>query len=106
MTSFSIPALPSELHWKNSPVTWAVGGADGLHIEAGPTTDWFIDPQGTLLKDDAPVALFEPPTGDFTLQARVTVDFAAAFDRARNSGLPSIVELQVSPQALSTKLTL
>lgn len=33
-------------------------------------------------------------------------EFPAAFERARNSGLPSIIDLKVSPNALSTKLTL
>lgn len=80
MTTFNIPTLPGDLHWKNTPLTWAVEAADTLRLEAGPTTDWFIDPQGALLKDDAPLALFEPAAGDFMLQARVTVDFAATFD--------------------------
>lgn len=80
MPSFKIPTLPTDLHWKNSPVSWAVEGADGLQIEAGPISDWFIDPAGAAVKDDAPVALFAPGAGEFTLQARVTVDFAATFD--------------------------
>ena len=45
-----------------------------------PDSDWFADPAGDAVKDDAPAALFIPPDQDFTLSARVAVDFASTFD--------------------------
>jgi len=35
-----------------------------------------------------------------------TVDFAPAFERARNSGKPSIIELRIDPEAITTATTL
>jgi len=80
MTSFTIPTLPYDLQWKNAPLAWAIESDGTLSITAGESTDWFIDPKGDLVKDDAPLALFSPGEGDFILKARVTVEFASNFD--------------------------
>lgn len=80
MTSFVLPTIPMELHWKNCPVDWEVDQENSLSITAGEYTDWFIDPQGDTLKSNAPVALFTPPEEDFLLSAKVEVDFASTFD--------------------------
>jgi regulation of enolase protein 1 (concanavalin A-like superfamily) len=80
MTAFHLSALPAELSWLQSPVAWNADAGDQLTIAAGPVTDWFIDPAGGPRKDDAPSALFAPPTNEFTLSARVRVAFAATYD--------------------------
>lgn len=50
-----------------------------LTITAPGPTDWFIDPATGETTDSAP-ALVAPIDGDFTLAARVHVDFRATFD--------------------------
>ncbi len=73
-------ALPGPVRWKHRPSTWQSQSGDTLIIEARPDSDWFADPAGDAVKDDAPAALFIPPDQDFTLSARVAVDFASTFD--------------------------
>ena len=80
MTSFTLPTLPGELSWLNTPREWRIEPDGGLSITAGEKTDWFIDPNGSFTGGSAPVALFTPPDGDFMLSAKVTVDFGATFD--------------------------
>lgn len=80
MTSFTIPTVPYALQWKNTPPAWAIEQDDTLSITAGAESDWFIDPQGNLVKDNAPVALFSPDQENFMLKARVKVEFASSFD--------------------------
>jgi regulation of enolase protein 1 (concanavalin A-like superfamily) len=80
MTVFTLPAVPGELYWKNPPLDWKVEPGPSLSILAGESTDLFVDPAGTLAKDNAPAALFAPPDENFLLSARVTVEFASAFD--------------------------
>ena len=50
-----------------------------LHITAGRQTDLFVDPMGSLVKDDSPRFTFAPDPL-FTLAAHVQVDFAATYD--------------------------
>lgn len=78
MTAFSLPGIPGALTWTNDPVQ---GHYDdhGLHITAGRQTDLFIDPEGTVAKDDSPRLTFTPDPR-FTLSAHVHVDFVATFD--------------------------
>lgn len=75
----NVAALPFELRWLSPPVSFEHGD-EWLRIEAGPQTDWFVDPGG----EHAPVvtgpALVGRGEGDYTLSARVTVNFAATFD--------------------------
>jgi len=80
MTKFSLLAIPGELEWKNHPLDWQVEHGNNLTIVAGENTDWFIDPAGNYARDNTPGALFTPPDTNFLLSARVTVDFASAFD--------------------------
>ena len=79
MSSFTLSGLPGELQWKNQPVDSKVEFGT-LTIVAGELTDWFIDPSGVVNKGNAPIALFAPPDEQFTLRARVSVDFEATFD--------------------------
>ena len=79
MESFTLSALPGALQWKNQPVDWNVE-FETLTIVAGDQTDWFNAPDGSIVKGNAPIALFTPPDNEFTLRARVSVEFMATFD--------------------------
>ncbi len=80
MQTFSLPAIPAELHWQAEPLNWELGPDGSLAILAGPKTDWFVDPAGTFVQDNVPGALFAPPDTSFLLSARVTADFASDYD--------------------------
>ena len=68
------------LRWLGDPQSWSVPGEDSLLVDAGPRTDWFVDPQRAREpKLNAP-ALVGDAGGDFLLSARVTVDFAGTYD--------------------------
>jgi hypothetical protein len=79
-TTFHLPTLPDELHWRHQPMAWQIEADQNLSITAGAKTDLFFDPAGGLVITNAPAALFTPPDRDFILSAHVTVDFASAFD--------------------------
>jgi regulation of enolase protein 1 (concanavalin A-like superfamily) len=80
MATFTLPGIPAELSWHNTPLDWKNEPADTLTIVAGENSDWFIDPAGTGSNDNAPSALFTPPDANFLLSAKVRVDFASTFD--------------------------
>jgi regulation of enolase protein 1 (concanavalin A-like superfamily) len=73
--------FPGSLHWKNDPVDWKIEPDNSLSITAGAGTNWFIDPSGSnRVASNGPAALFVPPTENFLLSAKVTVQFASTFD--------------------------
>jgi regulation of enolase protein 1 (concanavalin A-like superfamily) len=74
-----VAALPFELRWLTQPASFDQG-EDWLGIEAGPRTDWFVDPSGDSEPIATAPALIGRAESDYTLSARVTVDFAATFD--------------------------
>ena len=74
-----VAALPFELRWLSPPVSFEHGDAS-LRIEAGPRTDWFIDPAGAGEPVTSGPAVVGRARGDFVLSASVSVDFAATFD--------------------------
>src|SRR5262249_50628206 len=74
-----VAALPFELRWLSPPVSFELG-RDWLRVEAGPRTDWFVDPAGESEPVTTGPALVGRAAGDYLLAARVTVDFAATFD--------------------------
>lgn len=78
--SFTFASIPEILTWKNQPAESTRATQGQLSITTGPQTDWFIDPAGKHVKDNAPIALFAPPDSTFRLQAKVTVEFAATYD--------------------------
>jgi regulation of enolase protein 1 (concanavalin A-like superfamily) len=80
MTSFTMPMIPGELQWQIDPVEWRFDPAGELSMVAGPETDLFTDPNGSMSKDNAPCALFSPPDANFLLSAKVSVEFTSAFD--------------------------
>ncbi len=59
-------------------------------------------PSGTELKNPD-FAAFARSYGGHGETVTADEEFAEAFERARNSGLPSIIELQTSPQAISSR---
>lgn len=80
MTAFMLQNIPGEIRWKNQPLDWHIENGDRLTITAGEKTDWFVDPAGTHIKDNAPSALFTPPDINFLLSAKVRVDLNTTFD--------------------------
>ena len=75
----NVAALPFELRWLAPPVSFEHGD-DRLRIEAGPRTDWFVDPSGEGEPIATGPALVGHAEGDYVFSARVSVDFAATFD--------------------------
>jgi regulation of enolase protein 1 (concanavalin A-like superfamily) len=80
MTSFTLPSLPIELDWQNSPQESQVGSDGSLSITAGEHSDWFSSPDGATTNSNAPSALFRPPDENFLLSAKVTVEFGSMYD--------------------------
>jgi len=78
--SLRLTSIPAVITWKNQPSESSSDGEQQISITTGAETDWFINPAGGQVKNDAPIALFLPPDETFTLQARVTVGFAATYD--------------------------
>ncbi len=74
----SIPGIPGTLEWRNQPVSWSAG-ENGLRIEAGAKTDWYISPLDGKKSANAPLLLFQPAP-EFILTARVKVDFRNQWD--------------------------
>ncbi len=71
--SFTLASVPQILTWKNEPAQSTTDTQRQLSIATGAQTDWFRDPSGKHVKDNAPIALFVPPDSTFRLQAKVTV---------------------------------
>jgi regulation of enolase protein 1 (concanavalin A-like superfamily) len=73
--------LPFPLREYGPQAPWSYDGGT-LSVRTGPREDRFVPPAGEALDpaSDAPRLLGTPPAGDFQLIARVTVDFAGAFD--------------------------
>jgi len=77
---FTLASIPESLTWRNQPSQSTSDAQQQLSITTGTHTDWFIHPAGEHVKDNAPIALFVPPDSTFSLQAKVTVEFAAMYD--------------------------
>jgi len=80
MAALTIPWLPFPLAPAGQPpVTYKVN-ADGLALTAAAGTDLFVDPAGVAEVPDAGRLVGNPPPGDFSLAARVSVEFASKYD--------------------------
>lgn len=75
--TIQLEPLPS-LAWLQEPAAFKVG-TDTLTITAGAKTDWFVDPNGQAVFDNAPALLFDVDK-DFILSAKVTVNFKSTYD--------------------------
>ncbi|KAF4406761.1 DUF1349 domain-containing protein [Streptomyces lycii] len=82
MTSLTVPGLPFPLVPEGSPPCAAEVSPDGsLRLTGRGGTDLFADPAGsTDPLPDAGRLTGVPPAGDFTLSARVGVDFTDVYD--------------------------
>ncbi|HTW04348.1 MAG TPA: DUF1349 domain-containing protein [Streptosporangiaceae bacterium] len=82
MIFHSFPGLPFPLVAEGAPACAVEVDGDAVTLTGGPVSDLFLDPAGDGTGPDAGRFLGEPPAGDFTLRARVEVDFRATFDAA------------------------
>jgi uncharacterized protein len=74
----TVPALPFPLQ-PTPGDRWRLDG-DAVAACAAARTDIFVDPGDGTPTLNAATLLGSPPTGDFQLSARVSVDFAATYD--------------------------
>lgn len=74
----AIEPLPIALSWQAEPVDFRAS-RHSLWAEAGSETDLFVDP-GTRVESLNAPRLVGQIAGDFTLAARVSVDFRSTFD--------------------------
>jgi uncharacterized protein len=74
-----VAALPFELRWLSPPISFERRD-EWVRIEAGPRTDWFVDPGAKGEPVTSGPALLGRAEGDYVLAARVSVDFEATFD--------------------------
>lgn len=70
--------IPQPLEWKNTPASYNIDD-QALTIAAGSSTDWFISPADRKATANAPILLFTP-AADFTLRAKVRVEFGTQWD--------------------------
>jgi uncharacterized protein len=82
MSSLAVPGVPFSL----SPTAgeWTVDDT-GVSVTALPRSDIFVDPTGGAVPNaetlmNATALRGVPPTGDFRLSSRVTVEFGSTFD--------------------------
>ena len=78
-TDLSVPGLPRPLRWLVPAPRIEVTGAGALRMEAGPRSDWFIDPGGDAVVRNAPALLMDA-SGPWQLSAVVSADHRATFD--------------------------
>jgi regulation of enolase protein 1 (concanavalin A-like superfamily) len=79
MSALVVPGLPSPLRPINEPAAEILD--DGLRLPAPGQTDWFVDPAGEVVVDNAP-ALVMSTEGDWMMSALVSVTHVATFDAA------------------------
>ena len=77
MTALKLPSLPFALEPAGSPPPGCRVRSGVLTLTAAAHTDMFVDPAGTGPVPDAGRFVGLPPTGDFTLAAQVSVEFAS-----------------------------
>lgn len=75
---FTLPGIP-ELTWLNGVAGQAEVDGSTLSMTAPPKSDLFNNPLDSSVTASTPALCFTP-TGDFTLTARVSVEFASVFD--------------------------
>jgi regulation of enolase protein 1 (concanavalin A-like superfamily) len=81
VTDLRLPGVPFPFEPSGSPACQASVSGGTLTLTSGPKSDLFIDPAGDEgARPDAGRWTGLPADSDFTLAARVTVGFAAAFD--------------------------
>lgn len=68
-----------ELYWDNLPAQWEPLHGGGLRIFAPARADYFRDPSGSHINDNAPF-LWKSVTGDFAARALVRPTFSSTYD--------------------------
>ena len=79
METVQLAAIPAALYWENPPVDFSTDGKAALTITAGAQTDIFNNPLSTEIVNKSPRLLFSPQ-GNFTLSAKIEVEFQDMFD--------------------------
>ncbi len=69
----------SGLAWEHEPVAWEPLAGGGIRVRTPAVADYFRDPTGSHVKDDAPY-LWMPVSGDFVARAHVRPTFNATYD--------------------------
>jgi regulation of enolase protein 1 (concanavalin A-like superfamily) len=108
--SHTFPGVPFPLFAEGSPACAADIEGDAVTLTGGPKSDLFLDPAGDGTGPDAGRFLGDPPAGDFTLRARVGVDFRTTFDAAvllvqASASVFAKLCLEYSPQGRPTVVT-
>lgn len=67
------------LNWDHAPAKWEALAGGGLRVHVPPKVDYFQDPAGKVIKDDAPY-LWMKVSGDFIAQAHVRPTFTTNYD--------------------------
>jgi regulation of enolase protein 1 (concanavalin A-like superfamily) len=80
MTSLGVPGLPFPLGPQGAPPCPAELAGGALRLTGAAGSDLFLDPAGSDAPPDAGRLLGLPPAGDFSLSARVAVEFGQTFD--------------------------
>lgn len=74
-----LAGVPMPLRW-SGPALPVQPTENSLTITTGPRTDWFVDPATGEVTETGSALLGAAPHQEFTLTAKVSVDFAGAFD--------------------------
>lgn len=69
------------LTWRPAPANWEALPGGGMRVSVPPQVDYFQDPRGVHIKDDAPF-FWLPVRGDFVAQAHVRPTFTTTWDAA------------------------
>jgi hypothetical protein len=69
----------SPLNWANPPLQWQALAGGGLRVSVPPKVDYFQDPTGAHIKDDAPY-LWLDVSGDFVAQTHLSPTFTTTWD--------------------------
>ncbi|HKR70788.1 MAG TPA: DUF1349 domain-containing protein [Streptosporangiaceae bacterium] len=80
MAALTIPWLPFPLTPQGRPPVGYQVEPNSLVLTAAAATDLFVDPGGAAQVPDAGRLVGKPPAGDFSLAAKVTVEFASKYD--------------------------
>ena len=75
----AIDGIPGPMTWQNPPAEWKIVDGKTLSITADKQTDWYVSAMGDEPRNNSPRLLFKP-TDDFSLSAKVNVDFQSQWD--------------------------
>jgi uncharacterized protein len=69
----------SSFSWAIPPLTWTPLPRQGMRVQVPSRVDYFRDPAGVMVKDDAPYLYLEHQ-GDFVAQAHICPAFTSTWD--------------------------